>query len=117
MPAIAECVYGCQNAFLREHRLGPRLLAVRDVRYKLIINFHEKTEHMFDLANDPLEHKPLDESAYKEERAHLLRAALEHISFPQTDQQLRLRARLRDLQQLVMRINQQKGEFAVATAS
>ena len=118
-PVIVECVYGCQNAFSREHRLGPRLLAVRDVRYKLIINFHQQTELLFDLANDPSESRPLDDNICKTEREHLLRAALQHLSSAKAkkDPELRLRARIREIQQLTMRIKQREGELAMATAS
>ena len=117
MPAIVECVYGCQNAFSREQRLGPRLLAVRSNRYKLVIDFQGQTERMFDLASDSLESKPLDESLCKEERAQLLRTALQHLSSANQNPELRLRARLRDAQQLAMRMEPQKCELVVGTAS
>ena len=115
-PAIVECIYACQNAFPREHRLGRRLLVVRDLRYKLVLNFSDGQERLFDLANDPLEEKPLDESECKGERVRLLRAALQHLACAKRDPELRLRARLRDVQELLMRASQQD-DAAVATAS
>jgi arylsulfatase A-like enzyme len=118
-PVIVECVHACQSPFPREHRLGPRLVAVRDTRYKLVLNFHEQTERLFDLANDPSEHRPLDESVCKLERARLLRMALQHLQSGEQcrDPELRLRARASEIQQLAMGIRQQKGEPALVSAS
>jgi hypothetical protein len=116
LPAIVECVYGCQNALLLERRLGPRVLAVRDARYKLILNFREQTERMFDLDDDPAESKPLHESVCKGQRAKLLRVALQHLSSAQRDAELRLRARIHEIGQMAARVSQEEDEFAVANA-
>jgi arylsulfatase A-like enzyme len=115
--AIVECVHACQNAFPRENRLGPRLLAVRDTRHKLVINFHDQTERMFDLANDALESRPLDESRCRVEHERLLKVAHQHLSSETRDPQLQLRARIRDIQQLAMRITEPKTELASASTS
>ncbi|HVO59515.1 MAG TPA: sulfatase [Terriglobales bacterium] len=114
-PAIVECVYGCENAFPPANRLGPRLMAVRDSRYKLVINFGEHKERVFDLANDPEESMPLEENASKPERARLLRVVLQHLSSANCDPELRLGARMRDIEQLAVGINH-AGEVAVPTA-
>lgn len=115
--AIIECVYGCQNAFPRENRLGPRLVAVRDARYKLVVNFHERTERLFDLAKDGLESNPLDDTVGKEERAKLLRVALQHLAAAQKNPELQLRARLREVQQLALRMNRAEDGLVAAAVS
>jgi len=119
VPVIVECVHECQNPFPREHRMGPRLVAVRDARYKLVVNFHEQTERLFDLANDPSEQRPLDENVCKAERARLLRIALQHLRSGREirDPELRLRARVSEIQQLAMGVRRLRGELAVASAS
>src|ERR1700693_1938560 len=54
-PVVVECVYECNNPFHRRNRLGPRLLAVRDLRYKLVIDFRNSFQQLFDLEADPKE--------------------------------------------------------------
>jgi arylsulfatase A-like enzyme len=100
-PAISECVEACNNPMLRDDRMHPRLLAVRDHRYKLVINFREKVDYLYDLKNDPGERFPLSSSVQKGERARLLQVARAHLEKIGHNQNadLRLRARLRDLQQ------------------
>jgi arylsulfatase A-like enzyme len=78
-PAIAECVMGCTNPFLPELRRGARLLAIREARYKLLLNFDTRTEYLFDLESDPGEKAPLPAGAAKPERRRLLEAALTHL--------------------------------------
>jgi hypothetical protein len=90
---------------------------VRNARYKLVLNFHERTEHLFDLAKDALESNPLDETVGKEERAKLLRVALQHLAAGQKNPELQLRARLRDVQQLALRMNRTEDGFVAAAAS
>ena len=115
-PAVVECVYGCQNAFSHGNRLRSRLLAVRNSRYKLVINFQQQAETMFDLEADPLESRPLGESVCKSERVQLLQVALQHLSSAQNDSELRLRARMREIQQLTGPIHQQEHELVEANA-
>jgi arylsulfatase A-like enzyme len=78
-PSISECVAGCTNPFRPDQRLGARLLAVREGRYKLVLNFDIQADAMFDLDNDPEEHRPLPSTAAKPERRQLLESALEHL--------------------------------------
>lgn len=98
-PAIAECVSGCKNPFEPEQRRGPRLLAVREARYKLLLNFDTHEEDLFDLETDPAERSPLPREAAKAERRRLLEAALAHLrsSARQRNSEAYLRTRLREI--------------------
>ena len=77
--AIAECIASCTNPFRPELRRGPRLLAVRGARHKLVLSFEAGTASMFDLKSDPEERKPLSQKAAKPERRQMLQIALEHL--------------------------------------
>ena len=100
-PAIVECVAGCNNPFQSQNRMHSRLMAVRDSTYKLVVDFAEQKDWLFELKSDPGENSPLPEDAFPQERVRLFRAALTHIRSTQhqRDPSLRLRARLRDPQQ------------------
>jgi arylsulfatase A-like enzyme len=97
--AITECVSGCTNPFRGESRLGPRVLAVRGARYKLMLEFSPAAERLYDLEHDPGEHQPLPATAAKAVRRHLLERAQDHLqhSIRDRDAGLRLQARLREL--------------------
>jgi len=101
-PAIAECV-ASNNPFQVADRMRPRIMAVRDRDYKLVLHFGEKMDCMYDLKHDPSESSPLPIGALPQERARLLQVALTHIQKTRQGQNpdLRLRARLRDLQQSI----------------
>ena len=98
-PAIAECIAGCTNPFNLEKRRGARLLAVREARYKLLLNFDTGAQELFDLEVDPGECTPLSSAAAKPERRRLLRAALDHLrkACARKPSQAYLRAIVRDL--------------------
>ncbi len=100
-PAITECIDGCNNPAQTDDRVRPRLMAVRDQELKLVINFRENQDYLFDLRNDPGERMPLSPGQRNRERASLLQIARRHLvrtsDSRRTD--LRLRARLRELQQ------------------
>jgi arylsulfatase A-like enzyme len=99
-PAIIECVYGCTNPFRAESRSASRLLAVRDVRFKLVLRIEAgATEEVYDLETDPGEVHPRVEELGFETRRRLLQAARGHIEkiVSHRDPVMRLRARLRDL--------------------
>jgi arylsulfatase A-like enzyme len=100
-PTITECVDGCCNPTQPEERMRPRLMALRDQEFKLIINFREKQEYLYDLKNDPGERSPLLPGIRMRERVRLLQLARRHLQGTSDRQttDLRLRARLRDLQQ------------------
>ena len=98
-PAITECVAGCTNPYSGEQRRKPRLLAVREARYKLVLNFDAGTEHLFDLESDPGENSPLAFERGNLERRRLLEAALEHLtnSARPRNSDAYLRTRLREI--------------------
>ncbi len=100
-PAVVECIEGCTNPFRREDRLRPRLMAVRDQSYKLVINFGEKSERLYDLKNDPEERAAVPPGDLPAERARLLQVAREHLqkTAHNRNADLRLRSCLRELQQ------------------
>lgn len=98
-PAISECVVGCTNPFRPEQRIGSRLLAVRESRYKLVVSFDTGRENLFDLEADPAEQKPLAPAVAKPERRRLLETALAHLRTSSTRQpsEAYLRTRLREI--------------------
>jgi arylsulfatase A-like enzyme len=97
--AITECVAGCTNPFHRKDRMGPRVLSIREERFKLILNFDPAREWLYDLEADPGEQAPLNATAEKAVRRRLLEIAREHLhnSARLQDGKQRLRTRLRDL--------------------
>ena len=98
-PAISECIAGCTNPFDLDQRRGPRLLTVREARYKMLLNFDEGTDYLFDLEADRGERNPLPVAARKPERRRLLETALAHLRRSSTrhSSQAYLRARLREI--------------------
>jgi arylsulfatase A-like enzyme len=98
--AISECVAGCANPFHSENRIGPRVLAVRESRYKLVLHFGPQAEDLYDLEADPAEQSPLSVSAEIPVRRRLLEVARQHLhnSSWQRDERMRLQARVRDVQ-------------------
>jgi len=98
-PAFAECISGCTNPLRSDARRGPRILAVREARYKLVLNFESSSENLFDLEADPAERTPLPNDVAKAERRRLLEAALGHLKKPRQPVSERyLRTRLRDIE-------------------
>jgi arylsulfatase A-like enzyme len=95
--AISECVSGCTNVFRREARLGPRVLSLREARFKLLLHFDPAAEYLYDLEADPGEQAPLAPHAQKPVRRRLLEAAHEHLNRP-INQKARTQARLGELQ-------------------
>jgi arylsulfatase A-like enzyme len=100
-PAITECVEACNNPFRVDDRMRPRLLAVRDQQYKLVINFRENVDWLYDLNQDPGERSPVPSRLLKQERARLLQIARTHLEKTSHNRNpdLCLRARLRELRQ------------------
>ena len=98
--AISECVAGCTNPFRPQNRLGPRVLSVRESRFKLMLQFDPPVERLYDLESDPGEQAPLAPGAQKPVRRRLLEIAREHLrrSREQRDPRTRLQARLREFQ-------------------
>jgi arylsulfatase A-like enzyme len=98
--AISECVTGCTNPFHAENRMGPRVLSIRESRFKLVLHFDPPAEDLYDLEADPGEQAALAPAAHKPVRRRLLEIAREHLrrSSEQRDWGTRVRARLRELQ-------------------
>lgn len=95
-PAITECVTDAGNAFHRVERLGRRVLAVKDERFKLVWDLGTKEELFFDLEQDPKELMPTDKA--KDARRRLMSRAQQHLAEGQErlDERLRCRALLRE---------------------
>ena len=100
-PAVVECVEACTNPFRREDRIRPRLMAVRDQPYKLVINFREKADRLYDLKDDPEERYPLSPGDMPAERVRLLHVARQRLQNAghNLSADLCLRARLREFRQ------------------
>jgi arylsulfatase A-like enzyme len=98
--AITECVADCTNPFRREKRVGPRLLSVRESRFKLVLQFDPVGEHLYDLEEDPSESAPLASTAMRPVRRRLLEIARDHLrrSREHLDWKMRVQSRLRELQ-------------------
>jgi arylsulfatase A-like enzyme len=99
-PAIIECAYGCTNPFRAESRSAPRLLGVRDARFKVVMRIEPgMIEEVYDLETDPAETHPFVDGPGLEGRKRLLLAAFEHMerTVSTRDTMMRVRARLRDL--------------------
>jgi len=60
--------------------ITPRLLAVQDARFKLVIDFHRRTDTLYDLARDPEETVPLPSDVQPEAGRKLFRAIAAHFS-------------------------------------
>src|SRR5271165_2505894 len=93
--AISECVAGCANPVHQENRFGPRVLSVREERFKLVLHFDPRAENLYDLEADPGERAPLPLGAEKPMRRRLLEFARNHLQRP-IDDGLRIQARLRE---------------------
>ncbi len=100
-PAITECIDGCNNPMRLDDRMRPRLMAVRDQAFKLVINFREKQDYLYDLDNDPGEHSPRPDSVLLKVRERLLRVTQARLQETQhkRNAELRLLARLREMRQ------------------
>jgi arylsulfatase A-like enzyme len=98
-PVISECIRGCTNPFRRQNRVGPRILAVRKGNYKLVVDFTEGVEQLFDLNSDPYENDPLGLDTAKPIRRMLLECARKHVveSHKSRDFDRRMGSQLREL--------------------
>jgi arylsulfatase A-like enzyme len=100
-PAIAESAGTGDSPLRPEDRMQPRVMAVRDRQYKLIVRFADKAESFYDLKNDPDEQSPLPRDVLIRERAQLLHLAQFHLRQTRENRnaELALRARLREIRQ------------------
>jgi arylsulfatase A-like enzyme len=96
---ISESIAGCTNPFYPQSRFGARVLAIRESRFKLTLDFTTEKEYLYDLEADPGEQTPLPADAEIEVRRRLLERAREHLrqSVAGRDQVMRVRSQLRDL--------------------
>ncbi len=78
--AVIECVSGCTNPFHASDRLGPRIVGMREQRYKWVMDFGSGCEQLFDLEKDPGEIDPLPADAEKTVRRRLLEEARRHLT-------------------------------------
>ena len=95
-PAITECIDGCLNPDSAADSARPRILAVTDGQYKLVLCFAEKWEKLYDLHCDPGENTPLPLEDNLPVRRRLLEQARRHLRANYSDSELRMRARLQD---------------------
>ena len=104
-PAIVECVEACNNPLSMADRLGHRLMAVRDVDYKLVLRFGDSGEELYKLRDDSQESLQLPAGVETAERVRLLQYAREHLrdSREHRDAGLALRSRLREIRQRIER--------------
>lgn len=98
-PAIVECTEGCNNPWQVADRVRPRLMAVRETDYKLVIRFRDQAEALYCVKDDPLERQALNADVEKDKRMRLWRIAGSHLreSRERRDPNLMLRARFRDI--------------------
>jgi arylsulfatase A-like enzyme len=113
--AVIEVVDGCTNPLRADDRIGPRLLAVRDSRYKLVFHFRDNREELFDLQSDPGEHSPLSRDAACAERVRLLQVAKGHLARSTQTQQspLRMRAKVCELRRQLEKQQLQESGAAI----
>jgi arylsulfatase A-like enzyme len=99
--AIAETVEVSDNPTETPSRIHPRVLMVREQRYKLVLHFSQKSDELFDLQEDPAEEGAINGELSRPVRARLLQSAREHLrrSRQARDTKLALRARLRQMRQ------------------
>jgi arylsulfatase A-like enzyme len=97
--AVVESVGKCTNPYDVQSRMQGRMLAIREKRYKLIVNFDSGVEELFDLLADPHELHPLDPHGNPDVRSRLLQSARQHVSrpLPLEHSLLRLTGRVHDL--------------------
>jgi len=91
--AITEIVRGSRNPWSVEDRMGARLLAVQDERYKLVFDFSTGKEQLFDLLNDPAELTPVALNREASSLTKLFEVAREHLRMRPLNR-ARLNARL-----------------------
>lgn len=97
--AIVECITDCANLFRADGRLGRRIVAVREKRYKLVFDFGLHREQVFDLARDPGEFHPLPADEERPVRRRLLERLRQHLADSRGDggSERRLRALLKEI--------------------
>jgi arylsulfatase A-like enzyme len=77
-PAVVDCTESV-NPYRSEERLRPRVLCIREQRYKLAIKFGTTVEELYDLESDPGEFKPISRPEGTDIRRRLLAYARQHL--------------------------------------
>lgn len=96
--AISECVADCNNPWNSRNRIGPRLLSLRLGQHKLVVDFQNATDRLFDLERDPGELHPLPGDHSKPIRCRLLEAARKHVSeVSSSNAELKITARINEM--------------------
>lgn len=80
LPAVVESARDVNNPFHRHARLKSRAMAVREKRYKLILEFDPLKDELYDLKEDPLELRPLAMRTEPAVRRRLMTRALQHLT-------------------------------------
>jgi hypothetical protein len=80
-------------------RVGGRVLAVQDCSAKLVIDFDDNREELFDLGSDAGEHHAIPAGSDKARRARLLSLARQHVSHVrgEVDRERAIRARVHEI--------------------
>jgi arylsulfatase A-like enzyme len=97
--AVSESIGRCTNPMDAAKRIHGRVLAVQDRRYKMVLDFDNNSEELFDLGSDPRELRALSAEADKASRAPLLRVASQHLTrgAREVNRERALRARVREI--------------------
>lgn len=100
-PVIVESVGTGGNPLNQDERMRPCQMTVRDHTHKLVINFSERADRLYNLRNDPGEQSPLPPRIAAGERFRLLQSVQAHLYRTRHNRNadLTLRARLREFQQ------------------
>jgi arylsulfatase A-like enzyme len=97
-PVVTESLHGCTNPIHAHDRLRPRLLAVREGPFKLVVRFRQQTESLYNLDNDPYERASLSPTQHVAVRRRLFEFARQHLQRTNrcADLELQVRARVRE---------------------
>lgn len=96
--AISECVADCNNPWISRNRIGPRLMSLRLGQHKLVFDFQNATDRLFNLERDPGELHPLPRDHSKPIRCRLLEAARKHVEeAASSNAELKIAARINEL--------------------
>jgi len=77
-PVVIECTEAI-NPSRPQDRLSPRVLCIRDRKYKLVLRFGSQEQELYDLENDPAEQRPIGEGRETAVRRRFLELAREHL--------------------------------------
>lgn len=81
---VTECVPGGRDPWDRSGWVAPRLLAVQDARFKLVVDFRAGTDTLFDLVRDPTEMSTLPQYGEPAVRRRLFARVADHLTATRT---------------------------------